>query len=235
MAKRVTKAHIKRERDPEKIERVLKRKGYQGGELPRGRVLHHIIPVSEGGKTTPKDGVVYKYIELANISTNGNITGFTEESGKDLPTRARRKVNTGDVIVSSIEGSLESIALINGSLNNALCSTGFYVINSNELNSETLLVFLKSRAGQLQLKKGCSGTILTAISKDELARIIIPKIDEKVQTKIKEKIEEMYRAKALSNNLLDIAKHGVEMAIEKDENTAQKWIIKAVKKEGVEL
>jgi len=179
---------------------------------------------------TPKDDVVYKYIELANISTNGNISGFTEETGKDLPTRARRKVNTGDVIVSSIEGSLESIALINSSLNNALCSTGFYVVNSGKLNSETLLVFLKSRAGQLQLKKGCSGTILTAISKDELTRIIIPKIDEKVQKKIKAKIEEMYQAKALSNKLLDIAKRGVEMAIEKDEKIAEKWINESVKK-----
>jgi len=178
----------------------------------------------------PKDDVVYKYIELANISTNGNISGFTEEMGKDLPTRARRKVNSGDVIVSSIEGSLESIALIQGSLSNALCSTGFYVVNSRSLNSETLLVFLKSSAGQLQLKKGCSGTILTAISKDELARLIIPKIDEKAQKEIKAKIEEMYQAKALSNNLLDIAKRGVEMAIEKDEKAAEKWVNEAVKK-----
>ena len=192
-------------------------------------VLDDLVNVKDKN-FTPKDDIVYKYIELANISTNGNITGFTEAAGKDLPTRARRKVNTGDVIVSSIEGSLQSIALINDSLNNALCSTGFYVVNSDKLNSETLLVFLKSRAGQLQLKKGCSGTILTAISKDELARIIIPKIDEKVQEKIKTKIEEMYQAKALSNKLLDIAKRGVEIAIEKDEKTAEKWINESVKK-----
>lgn len=179
---------------------------------------------------TPREEVVYKYIELANISTNGNITGFTEEMGKDLPTRARRKVNTGDVIVSSIEGSLESIALVNDSLNNALCSTGFYVVKSENLNSETLLVFLKSKAGQLQLKKGCSGTILTAISKDELARIIIPKIDEKVQKETKDKVEEMYQAKALSNRLLDIAKRSVEMAIERDERKAQEWINSELKK-----
>jgi len=182
---------------------------------------------------TPKDNVVYKYIELANISNNGNITGFTEEMGKELPTRARRKVNTGDVIVSSIEGSLESIALINGSLNNALCSTGFYVVNSEKLNSETLLLFLKSKAGQLQLKKGCSGTILTAISKDELARIIIPKIDGKIQLEIKSKIKKMYQTKALSNNLLDIAKRGVEQAIEKDEKTAKKWIDTELKRIGI--
>ena len=179
---------------------------------------------------TPEEEVVYKYIELANISTNGNIIGFTEGIGKDLPTRARRKVNTGDVIVSSIEGSLESIALVNDSLNNALCSTGFYVVNSENLNSETLLVFLKSRAGQLQLKKGCSGTILTAISKDELARIVIPKIDEKIQKEIKDKIKEMYQAKALSNELLDIAKRSVEMAIERNERKAEEWISSELKK-----
>jgi len=184
---------------------------------------------------TPKNENIYKYIELANISTNGNISGFAETFGKELPTRARRKVNFGDVIVSSIEGSLSSIALITEFLNNALCSTGFYVINSENINSEILLVFLKSRAGQLQLKKGCSGTILTAISKDELAKLIIPRIYGKIQDEIREKIVEMYRVKALSSKLLDIAKHGVELAIEKNEQQAQKWISEELEKLNINL
>lgn len=178
----------------------------------------------------PKDEVSYKYIELANISINGNITGFTEALGEELPTRARRRVNAGDVIISSIEGSLSSIALINKSLNNALCSTGFYVVNSENINSETLLVFLKSKAGQLQLKKGCSGTILTAISKSEFAKLIIPIIVNKIQDEIKVKITEMYKAKILSNKLLNIAKRGVELTIEKDEKQAKKWIDEELKR-----
>jgi len=179
---------------------------------------------------TPKEQVVFKYIELANISINGDITGFTEAAGKELPTRARRKVNTGDVIISSIEGSLSSIALINEPLNNALCSTGFYVINSANINSETLLVFLKSKVGQLQLKKGCSGTILTAINNTEFEKLIVPKIATDIQDEIKFKITEMYKAKALSNALLEIAKCGVELAIEKDEKQSQKWIDSELKK-----
>ncbi len=186
-------------------------------------VFSDLVKVSDRN-FTPKDDVVYKYIELSNISTNGNITGFTEEQGKNLPTRARQIVNKGDVVISSIEGSLESIALINDPLNNALCSTGFYVVNSPKLNSETLLIFLKSQAGQLQLKKGCSGTILTAIGKDELMKIIIPEIDKETQENIKDKIDEMYRSREISRTLLDIAKRGVEMAIELDEVQAQKWI-----------
>ena len=172
----------------------------------------------------PQANVTYKYIELANISANGHINGFIESEGKELPTRARLKVNTGDLIVSSIEGALSSIALINAELNDTLCSTGFFVVKSDEINSETLLVLLKSPVGQLQLKKGCSGTILTAISKDEFKRIVLPQIDKSVQNSIKIKIDEMYNAKKRSLRLLEIAKRGVEMAIEIDEKTAQDWI-----------
>ena len=93
---------------------------------------------------TPKDNEQYKYIELANISSNGEINGYTENFGNELPSRARRKVQKGDLIVSSIEGSLESIALITEAWENALCSTGFFAINSGEINSETVLVLLKA-------------------------------------------------------------------------------------------
>lgn len=183
----------------------------------------------------PKDDVTYRYIELTNISANGNINGFIETLGKELPTRARRKVNVGDVIVSTIEGALSSIALINDDLDNALCSTGFFVINSDKINSETLLVLLKSPVGQLQLKKGSSGTILTAIGDDEFKRIILPDLSASIQGDIKKKITEMYNAKALSKRLLDIAKCGVEMAIEKSEKDAVKWIDDETNRLGVKL
>ncbi len=172
----------------------------------------------------PKDDVVYKYIELSNISANGHINGCIEARGRELPTRARHKINEGDVVVSSIEGSLSSIALITKDFHNSLCSTGFIVISSDLINSESLLVLLKSKLGQLQLKKGCSGTILTAISNGEFRKIILPKLSEKVQKDIKEKISKTYESKAIYGKLLEIAKRGVEMAIEKDEKEAQQWI-----------
>lgn len=184
---------------------------------------------------TPKENEQYKYIELANISSNGEINGYTENFGNELPSRARRKVQKGDVIVSSIEGSLESIALITEDWKNALCSTGFFMVNSDKINSETLLVLLKTRVGQLQLKKGCKGTILTAISKDELSKIVLPKIEPETQEEIKKKIAEMYETKKLSKSLLEIAKQGVEMAIEKDEQEAEKWIENKLTELGIKI
>ncbi len=205
-------------------------KQYKKGYKP----LDEIVRVKDKN-FQPKDEVTYRYIELANISANGNINGFIEAQGKELPTRARRKVNAGDVIVSTIEGALSSVALINDDLDNALCSTGFFVVHSEKINSETLLVLLKSPAGQLQLKKGCSGTILTAIGDDEFKRIVLPDLPAGIQSDIKKKITEMYNAKALSKGLLDIATRGVEMAIEKSEEDAQSWIEAELKKLNVIL
>jgi len=166
----------------------------------------------------------YKYIELSNITGNGEIADCMIEEGQDLPTRARRKVATGDVIVSSIEGSLNSIALIEKDYNQALCSTGFHVVNSKIFNPETLLVLLKSIVGQLQFKKGCSGTILTAINRDEFKQVVLPKVIQAKQIEIQQKVIESFNLRRQSKHLLESAKRAVEIAIEQDEQTAINWL-----------
>ncbi|EAL3719918.1 restriction endonuclease subunit S, partial [Campylobacter coli] len=141
---------------------------------------------------TPKNNENYSYIELANIGNNGNISEPISDLGKNLPTRARRIVSKGDVIISSIEGSLSSCALITQEFDKHLVSTGFFVLNSKLLNGETLLVMFKSQIFQEYLKKFPSGTILCAINKEELSKILIPKIDSTTQEKIAKYIQESF-------------------------------------------
>ncbi|MCS6132256.1 restriction endonuclease subunit S [Clostridium botulinum] len=172
----------------------------------------------------PKDKETYKYIELSNIGKEGEINGCTIDLGNNLPTRARRLINKGDVIVSSVGGSLSSCALVTEEYDNSICSNGFYVVNSTKINSETLLLLFKSKPIQSLLKKGCSGTILIAISKDEFKSKPIPIIKEKTQIILKEKIEECFRLRRESKLLIDKAKVAVEIAIEHSENEAIKYI-----------
>ena len=173
---------------------------------------------------TPEENKQYKYIELSNIGVSGNITGCMLEDGINLPSRARRLINTDDVIISSIEGSLESCALVQEEYDNALCSTGFYVINSLEINPETLIVLFKSEPMQKILKKNCSGTILTAINKDEFLKLPVPIIEKSIQKKIATLVEKSFALKKESEYLLEKAKRAVEIAIEKDEKTAMRFI-----------
>ena len=194
-------------------------KNYSGGWDALGNLVH-----LKDKNFKPVNKTEYKYIELANIVGDGGIADCMIEQGQDLPSRARRKVAMGDVIVSSIEGSLGSIALIGEEYDQVLCSTGFHVVNSQAFNSATLLVLLKSVVGQLQLKKGCSGTILTAINKDEFGKVILPIIVEEKQIQIQEKAVESFNLRTQSKHLLECAKRAVEIAIEQDEQTAIDWL-----------
>ncbi len=195
---------------PKYEEIIEKIKSYKGGFDKVGEVVN-----IKDKNFTSKDYVKYKYVALADISNDGYIQSFEEDFGKNLPTRARRLINKGDVIISSIEGSLNSCALIEEEFDNSICSTGFYVVNSERINPETLLVLMKLYPIQKLLKKGCKGTILTAIPKDELEKIVLPIIDNQTQQKISQKIQESFKLKKELKELLEKAKKMVEEEIEK--------------------
>lgn len=189
-------------------------------------ILHHIQAYKYGSKNlaeicdikeenfTPKDDTTYKYVELANIGKYGNIIGCSQQKGEDLPSRARRIVSKNDVVISSLEGSLDSCALVEEDYDGALCSTGFYVLKSSVLNSETLLVLFKSPLVKELMRKGCSGTILTAIGRQELERIPIPLIRQEIQEEIAQHVQSSISLRKESQQLLEHAKLTVEGAIQ---------------------
>jgi len=65
----------KRTADPEKIKRVLKKRGYKGGEPPKGYDTHHMKPLSEGGKDTPSNIIVIKRSKHQQIHKNRRARG----------------------------------------------------------------------------------------------------------------------------------------------------------------
>ncbi|MDP3014653.1 MAG: HNH endonuclease signature motif containing protein [Candidatus Subteraquimicrobiales bacterium] len=46
---------VKTRRNSTKIKKILEKRGYEKGNPPKGKVVHHIKPVAEGGKDTPKN------------------------------------------------------------------------------------------------------------------------------------------------------------------------------------
>lgn len=162
---------------------------------------------------TPAKEEICRYIELSNVGKNGIVTGCTRALGRELPSRARRIVQKGDVILSSIEGSLEKCAIIDEKYDGAYCSNGFYVIRTKELMPEALLVVMKSWELQQLLKKACSGTILTAFSKDELKNIPIPGISHEIQERIAVLVRESIALHNRSEHLLNEAKELIERKI----------------------
>ncbi len=179
--------------------------------------LTNLVKVSKK-KITLDEEQVYNYIELADINkSNWMVENITEILWKDLPSRARMKIERWSVLFSSLEGSIDKVAIIDSDLENLVASTWFFIFKENILNKETLLVLLKI-FWQKYISREALGTIMSAISNTWIERILLPKIDNSIQKIITGKIQESFTAKTTSKNLLEIAKKAVEVYIEEDES-----------------
>lgn len=158
---------------------------------------------------------IFSYIELADVDSSiGVINSRTEIKGEEAPSRAKRILRKNEVIVSSVEGSLEKVALVDNEYEGSLASTGFFQFRAKNILPEVLLVLSKSIAIQTQLKRECSGTILTAIPNKALKRIIVPLLPIETQQKIASLVQQSHEARKRAKELLEEAKRNVEKAIE---------------------
>lgn len=167
-------------------------------------------------KFNPDPDKNYKYVELSNINSSvGIIDGSSDILGKEAPNRARRVLKENDVIVSSIEGSLEKVALVDKYQNEYLASTGFFQWKSKEILPQVLLILSRSFVIQDQLRKRCAGAILTAVPKESIRDILIPVLPKEKQEKIADLVKKSHKTRKEAIELLEMAKKKVEEMIEK--------------------
>ncbi|MBI2309780.1 hypothetical protein HYU89_02670 [Candidatus Collierbacteria bacterium] len=172
------------------------------------------VPATFNPLAKPDD--LFKYVELANINSSiGVIDGYEELLGKEAPSRAKRILKRSDVVVPSVEGSLEKVALVDSAQEGYLASTGFFQLRSKEILPEALLVLAGSVVFQMQLKKRCAGTILTAVPKESISNILIPSLSIETQQKIAVLVCRSHDARKKFKDLLEEAKRKVEEMIEK--------------------
>lgn len=187
-------------------------KKYYNGWKSLLNVANAYPPNIDPYKTPEKE---FCYIELSDINSNLNIVSdFKAVLGKNLPTRAKRIVNTGDIISSSVVGSIEKTAIIGRDKNNFIASTGFFHFRPINIPSEYLLILLRSSFVQEQFKQQASGGILSAVSELRLKHIIVPDIDTSIQNMITQLVKKSHQAEQESHRLLEKAKTRVEQLIE---------------------
>ena len=118
----------------------------------------------------------------------------------------------------------------------ALPDTEVTVLRSNTLDSIYLSTYLNSIAGKLQVEKhlqGSSGII--RVYPNDIAQFLIWDAPKSIQKEIRNKVELSHQKREQSSQLLEIAKTGVERAIETDEETAIAWINQQLENIGVAL
>lgn len=167
----------------------------------------------------------FQYVELSDINKS---VGVIEEAkrilGKEAPSRARMVIRAGDVIASSVQGSLDKVALVPDSLDGSVGSTGFFVFRPRTVESGYLFALIKSIVVREQMACEAAGTILAAVPAKNLKNIIVPKIPSSKRQEIDELVRQSHAARQQAKALLAKAKRAVEMAIEEGEEKAMAFL-----------
>ena len=118
----------------------------------------------------------------------------------------------------------------------ALPDTEVTVLRSNKLDSVYLSIYLNSILGQLQVEKYLQGSsgIIRVYPKD-IAEFWIWEAPVDIQQSIRNKVEESHHKREQSKQLLEIAKTGVEKAIEENEVEATNWINKQLEELNINI
>jgi type I restriction enzyme S subunit len=82
------------------------------------------------GSGTSRD-YAFRYISLEDVD-QGSLKSFTEQVFATAPSRARRKLRTNDVLVSTVRPNLLSHMFFRSDESNWVCSTGFCVLRCRE-------------------------------------------------------------------------------------------------------
>lgn len=69
-----------------------------------------------------------QYVDIGNVDSAGQIHEFVTYRFGDAPSRARRRVRDGDIIISTVRTYLQAIAPIQNPPDNLVVSTGFAVV-----------------------------------------------------------------------------------------------------------
>jgi len=165
----------------------------------------------------------YQYVEIGCVNISDGSIDPLQLRGDELPTNAKIKLLENDLIVSTVRPYRGAIGIVDS--NNYVGSGAFTVLQEcGGINKETLMVFLRSKPMLSYSLKFNTGTSYPVITDNDILNFSVPIIRQEKQEQIKSKINEIRKAKYESRKLLEIAKRGVELAIEENEVEAEKWI-----------
>jgi type I restriction enzyme, S subunit len=132
------------------------------------------------GENTPSDYEI-EYVDISSVDLVQGITDSEIIPFSKAPSRARRKVRDGDIIVSTVRTYLKSIAAIRQPSENTIVSTGFAVIRPiHTCNPDYIGYVLQSEGFVCDVVANSVGVSYPAINSSVLTRlpVIEPPLEE---------------------------------------------------------
>lgn len=163
----------------------------------------------------------FLYIDIDSVENGtGVITEPKKIVGSEAPSRARRIIHTGDVLLSTVRPYLKAFAIVPQKYDNQLCSTGFAVLTSEEeILPEFLLYSMFSTYFIDQCNRLMVGAQYPALNDTQVKqiKIVLPPLSEQ------RRISEILSA-------VDVAVQRSKAATQKTESLKQGMMRELLKK-----
>jgi type I restriction enzyme, S subunit len=134
----------------------------------------------------------FKYISLEDVDA-GRLLGFSELEFRSAPSRARRKITFGDILVATVRPNLKSHLLFLQKSSDWICSTGFAIVRCIPEISSSGYVFQHMFGNVIseQIEKLITGSNYPAISSNDVRALQLPMPSVEEQSAIADVLSDM--------------------------------------------
>lgn len=193
--------------------------------IKNGKQLKELVTITksiEPGSDEYKDEGI-PFLRVSNLTkfglTDSNV--FLDRKKYENLLKPRK-----DTILFSKDGSIGIAYKAESDLD---CITSGALLHLNVKKTtilpDYLTLVLNSKIVQLQAERDSGGSIINHWRLPEIERVIIPMLDYDIQNQISQKVQESFKLRKDSKNLINVAIRAVEIAIEKNEKYASQWLI----------
>lgn len=142
------------------------------------------VVVGNTGNRNPTNAPdqTFVYVDVAAVDNTAKaIVGARPVAGADAPSRARKLIHGGDILVSTVRPNLNAVAMVPSELHGQIASTGFCVLRATEeVLPEYLFYFLRTKTFVESLSSLVAGALYPAVSDSQVLdqELPVPSISE---------------------------------------------------------
>lgn len=116
----------------------------------------------------------FQYIEISDINPMTTSVTAKTVACNAAPSRARKRVHTGDVLISTVRPERRAVSVVPGWLDGAICSTGLAVLRPLSIAPLLLAKLLQTDFVNAQLLRNNIGIAYPAFDEECLPSLVLP-------------------------------------------------------------
>lgn len=193
--------------------------------IKNGKQLKELVTITksiEPGSDEYKDEGI-PFLRVSNLTkfglTDSNV--FLDRKKYENLLKPRK-----DTILFSKDGSIGIAYKAESDLDCITSGALLHLsVKKTTIFPDYLALVLNSKIVQLQAERDSGGSIINHWRLPEIEMVLIPMLDYDIQNQISQKVQESFKLRKDSKNLINVAIRAVELAIEKNEEYASQWLI----------